>query len=96
MNNIEFVISFYRMIGEQLPKEDSYTLVVNMLVQHREFQSAMKYVKIASQQAYMNPMEILVNAVVKHGDNEKTSKKGTRIKERISKSVVSIFNSYKV
>ncbi|KAK1373436.1 hypothetical protein POM88_029629 [Heracleum sosnowskyi] len=83
------------MIGEQLPKEDSYTLVVKMLVQHNDFQSAMKYVKLASQLAYINPMEILVNAVVKYRSNDKESKKRTRIKARISKSVVSIFRSYK-
>ncbi|KAK1372720.1 hypothetical protein POM88_028913 [Heracleum sosnowskyi] len=84
------------MIGEQLPKEDSYTLAVKMLVQHNDFQSAMKYVKLASQLAYINPMEILVNVVVKYGNNDKESKKRMRIKARISKSVVSIFRIYKV
>lgn len=84
------------MIGEQFPKEDSYTLVVKMLLQHNDFQSAMKYVKLASQFSYINPMEILVNAVVNYSHNAKASKQRTRIKAKISKSLVSIFGSYKV
>lgn len=84
------------MIGEELPKEDSYTLVLDMLLKHNDFQSAMKYVKLASQFAYINPMEILVNAVVNYGHNAKASKQRTRMKARISKSLVSIFGSYKV
>ncbi|XP_074346975.1 pentatricopeptide repeat-containing protein At1g26460, mitochondrial-like [Apium graveolens] len=86
---------FNWMVGEQLPKEESYTLVVDMLLQHNDFQSAMKYVKLARQLAYNNPMEILVNAVVNFGHNAKAIKQRTRIKAKISKSLVSIFGSYK-